>query len=159
MFTSIKTHGVLAMLFVAVISTLFVWPIIEKRMVTPTVSDVKTSIPAYENASTTDILIELPFPDAVVGKQFSVLGKARGYWFFEASFPVFLIGKDGNEIAQGIAVAQDEWMTTEFVPFRADLKVRDQHYIGLATLILKKDNPSGESERDASVSFPITVEY
>jgi hypothetical protein len=113
----------------------------------------------YTNATSDNIVVDLPFPDAVVGKEFSVLGKARGTWFFEASFPVELLDEDGNRLAQGIAQAQSDWMTTEFVNFKADLKVTDQNYIGPATLILHKDNPSGEASRDASVSFRINVEY
>ncbi|MHB0978063.1 MAG: Gmad2 immunoglobulin-like domain-containing protein [Minisyncoccota bacterium] len=113
----------------------------------------------YTNATSDSIQVELPYPDAVVGKEFSVLGKARGTWFFEASFPVVLLDKDGQILAQGIAQANGEWMTTEFVPFKADLKVMNQNYIGKGTLILKKDNPSGDAVRDASVSFEINIEY
>jgi hypothetical protein len=34
-----------------------------------------------------------------------------------------------------------------------------ESYIGEATLVLKKDNPSGLPNKDASISFKITVEY
>lgn len=112
----------------------------------------------YENATSDLIQVELPFPGAVTGKSFSVIGKARGYWFFEASFPVVVLDKDGNELTTVIATAQDEWMTEDFVPFKADITVPES-YIGPATLVLKKDNPSGDPERDASVSFPFTIEY
>jgi hypothetical protein len=112
----------------------------------------------YDRASADTIVVTLPFPDAVVGKEFSVLGRARG-WYFEASFPVELLDKDGNVLAQAPAQAQGDWMTSEFVDFKADLVVANQNYIGPATLVLKKDNPSGEPQNDASVSLPITVEY
>lgn len=115
--------------------------------------------PTYTNATPNDIVVTLPFPGAVTGKSFSVLGKARGYWFFEASFPVRVLDKDGNQI--GVALASPvsgEWMTTEFVDFKAELAVPDT-YLGPATLVLEKDNPSGDSERDAQVSFPFTIEY
>lgn len=112
----------------------------------------------YSNATSNDIVTELPFPGAVTGKVFSVIGKARGNWFFEASFPVVVLDKSGNTLATGIAQAQSDWMTTEFVPFKADIKIPDS-YTGKATLILKKDNPSGMTEKDASVSFEFTIEY
>lgn len=112
----------------------------------------------YRNASSDLIVVELPFPGAVTGKDFAVIGKARGFWFFEASFPIEVLDKDGKLLASGVAQAQGEWMTEDFVPFKADLKV-PQSYIGEATLILKKDNPSGLPENDASASFPFTVEY
>ncbi len=112
----------------------------------------------YNNASPDLITVQLPYPGAVVGKQFSVLGKARGSWYFEASFPVKVLDKNGNVLAQTPAQAQGDWMTTEFVPFKADLTV-PQSYIGPATLVLKNDNPSGDPARDKSLSFPITIEY
>jgi hypothetical protein len=49
-------------------------------------------------------------------------------------------------------------MTTEFVPYKAEV-VLPESYIGEATLVLKKDNPSGMAENDASAEFNITVEY
>lgn len=112
----------------------------------------------YSNASTSLITVDLPFPGAVVGKEFSVIGKARGTWYFEASFPVQLLDKDGNILASTPAQAQGDWMTENFVPFKADFKVPES-YIGPATLILKKDNPSGLPEHEAFISFPISVEY
>jgi hypothetical protein len=56
-----------------------------------------------------------------------------------------------------VAQAQGDWMTEDFVPFKADIKVPDT-FGGNATLILTKDNPSGLPEHDASISFPITIE-
>lgn len=113
----------------------------------------------YANASVNDITLTLPFPGAVVGKQFSLIGEARGYWYFEASFPAELVSPDGTVLWQGPVSADGEWMTTDFVPFKADVVVSDQSYIGPATLILKRDNPSGEPENDASLTVPIVVEY
>ncbi len=112
----------------------------------------------YKNSTANDIVPELPFPGAVTGKEFSVVGKARGTWYFEASFPVKVLDKDGKVLAQGPAQAQSDWMTTEFVPFKIDIKV-PQTYTGPATIVLEKDNPSGIPEKDASISFPITIEY
>jgi len=112
----------------------------------------------YENSSTDLIVVELPFPGAVTGKEFSVIGKARGYWFFEATFPMLLLDKDGNTIATGYSQAEGEWMVEDFVPFKGEMKVPES-YIGPATLILGKSNASGLPEHDASISFPITIEY
>lgn len=112
----------------------------------------------YINATADNIKVELPFPDAVVGKEFSVIGEARGTWYFEASFPVQVLDKDGNQLAVVPAQAQGEWMTEDFVPFKADLKIPES-YIGPATLVLKKDNPSDMRQYDASISFLINIEY
>lgn len=112
----------------------------------------------YSNASVDLIKIDTPFPGAVTGKEFSVKGSARGTWFFEASFPVELRDANNVVIASGPAHADGDWMTENFVPFSIDLKVPDA-FMGKATLYLRKDNPSGLPENEASASFPITVEY
>lgn len=121
------------------------------------VEEVKTEA-LYENATKDSIVVDLPFPGAVTGKEFMVKGKARGTWYFEASFPIHLLDETGKVIATGIAQAEGEWMTENFVPFTATMKAPES-YRGRATLVLQKDNPSGLAEHDASVSFPITVEY
>jgi hypothetical protein len=59
---------------------------------------------------------------------------------------------------QVVAQAQGDWMTEEFVPYKADIKIPNA-YTGKATILLKKDNPSGLVEKDASISFPFTIEY
>ncbi|OGI63480.1 hypothetical protein A2914_01555 [Candidatus Nomurabacteria bacterium RIFCSPLOWO2_01_FULL_41_21] len=112
----------------------------------------------YVNATDDMIKVELPFPDAVTGKEFSVIGEARGMWYFEATFPIEVLDKDGNVLASWYAEAQSEWMTEDFVPFRGDLKVPES-YIGPATLVLHRSNASGLPEHDASISFPFTIEY
>ncbi|MEK7511240.1 MAG: Gmad2 immunoglobulin-like domain-containing protein [Patescibacteria group bacterium] len=123
----------------------------------PTPAQTASKI-TYMNANANNIVVESPTPDAVTGKEFSVIGKARGPWYFEASFPVEVLDANGKTIASGVAQAQGEWMTENFVPFKANLKVPDA-YTGPATLVLHKDNPSGLPENDASVSFPFTIEF
>lgn len=114
--------------------------------------------PTYKNASSDLIQVELPYPGAVTGKEFKIIGKARGYWFFEGTFPVELQTLDGNILGGGVATAEGEWMTEDFVSFSAEMQTPSA-FIGPAILILKKDNPSGLPENDASMSFPITIEF
>jgi len=111
----------------------------------------------YKNTSAEYIVVDTPFPGAVTGKEFKVMGRARRF-YFEASFPVEVLDKDGKQLFIGPAQAQGDWMVDAFVPFEINVKVPDS-YIGPATLILHKDNPSGLPEHDASMSFPITIEY
>lgn len=103
------------------------------------------------------IRIDSPLPGATIGENFTVTGKARGAWFFEASFPITIVDASGKILTQGIAQAKSDWMTSDFVPFTANIKL-PVSYIGTATLIAKKDNPSGLPENDASVSFSIIKE-
>ena len=105
------------------------------------------------------IRLESPRPNQVIGSPLVITGEARGYWFFEASFPVFLTNWDGLIIAQGIATAQDEWMTGDFVPFKATLNfvVDENVYSNRGTLILQKDNPSGLPEHDDALEIPVLI--
>jgi hypothetical protein len=114
--------------------------------------------PTYANGSTTDIVVTTPFPGGVTGKTFSVIGKARGPWYFEATFLLQVVAENGTVLATTPVHAQGDWMVTGFVPFKADITI-PASYTGKAIIILKKDNPSGDPARDASLSIPITVEY
>lgn len=116
--------------------------------------------PTYVNASADNIVISNPTPGSVVGKPITVMGQARGGWFFEASFPIEVRSATGTVIATGIGepVGGASWMTEDFVPFSSTIEIPDS-YIGEAVLTLKNDNPSGLPENDRSVSFPITIEY
>ncbi|MFZ2484494.1 MAG: Gmad2 immunoglobulin-like domain-containing protein, partial [Minisyncoccia bacterium] len=99
-----------------------------------------------------------PRPNQEIASPLVITGEARGYWFFEASFPVMLVDWDGRIIAQGIATAKDEWMTENFVPFEATLTftVDPNVYSKRGSLILQKDNPSGLPEHDDALEIPIT---
>lgn len=112
----------------------------------------------YENASADRIRVALPYPGAVTGKTFTVTGEARGGWYFEASFPIEVQRPDGSVLVSTYATAAGDWMTESFVPFTATVTVPET-YIGPAVLVLRRDNASGLPEHDASMSFPITIEY
>lgn len=100
------------------------------------------------------IKISAPMPDEIVKSPLIISGVARGYWFFEASFPVNLVDDSGNEIASGIAQAEGNWMTAEFVPFKAELNF-EKPSAKSGKLILKKDNPSGLSQNDDELIIPV----
>jgi len=105
------------------------------------------------------IRLAAPQPNATVTSPLTLTGEARGYWYFEASFPVFLVDWDGRIIAQGIATAKSEWMTENFVPFEAKLEfvVDPQVYSNRGALILQKDNPSGLPEHDDALEIPVVI--
>ena len=114
--------------------------------------------PTYVNASADLIRVTNPTPGSVVGKPITVMGEARGTWYFEASFPIEIRDAQGEVLATGHAEAQGDWMTENFVPFTATVAIPES-YIGEAVLVLMNDNPSGLPENARSVSFPITIEY
>src|SRR5438067_367295 len=101
------------------------------------------------------VRVYTPSQNAQVSSPLSLLGEARGTWYFEASFPVELKDASGKTIAQVPAQAQGDWMTTEFVPFSLSLTFPAQPSGSKGTLILHKDNPSGNPARDDSVSIPV----
>ncbi len=53
------------------------------------------------------------------------------------------------------ATANDNWMTTEFVPFSSSLEFTPPKETDIGFLILKKDNPSGLPENDDQIEIPI----
>jgi hypothetical protein len=125
---------------------------------TPFVSDnVQTHIDSKADL----ISLQSPLPNALISSPLTITGKARGNWFFEATFPVLLTNWDGLIIAEGFATAESDWMTTEFVPFKATLDFVSPYgdgtedFMKRGSLILKKDNPSGLQEYDNSLEIPV----
>jgi len=103
------------------------------------------------------IQITSPLPNQKISSPLVIKGKARGGWFFEASFPVFVTNWDGLIIGEGYAQADGDWMTSEFVPYTATITFSTASITpyNRGTLILKKDNPSGMPENDDALEIPI----
>ena len=110
----------------------------------------------WHHANSNDILVSQPTPGSTVPHSFAVSGSARGGWYFEASFPIQILDKDGNELFQAPVQAQGDWMTADFVPFGVSVSIPNE-YSGRATIILKNDNPSGLPENERSVSIPVVI--
>ena len=104
------------------------------------------------------IRVASPRPNDKISSPVVIKGEARGTWFFEASFPVFITDWDGKIVVQGIATAKSEWMTTDFVPFEAILTYKaEKSYSNKGTLILRKDNPSGLPQHDDALGIPVIL--
>jgi len=109
------------------------------------------------------IRLDSPKVGATIKSPLQVEGRARGTWYFEASFPIVLVDWDGKIIAESHAEAQSDWMTQDFVPFSGVIEfsspVEGQSdapdFMKRGTLILKKDNPSGLPENDAALEIPV----
>jgi len=96
-----------------------------------------------------------PHLGGIVPSPLTIGGEARGNWFFEASFPVEILDSNGKQIAIAPAQAQGDWMTENFVPFRATLVFKTVPTTATGTLVLHKDNPSGLPEHDDELVMPI----
>jgi len=83
-----------------------------------------------------------------------ITGEARGSWFFEASFPVYLYDDNGKEIVSSIAQAQSDSLTENFVPFKTTL-IFAVPETNEGTLVFKNDNPSGLIENEKKIEIPI----
>ena len=109
------------------------------------------SAPIKEN----NIIVDAPKANDLISSPYEITGQART-WYFEASFPINLLDENDKEIAFAIAQAQDDWMTTEFVPFKATLEFlvdKDQN----GTLVFMKDNPSDLPEHDEKYEMPVRL--
>jgi hypothetical protein len=113
--------------------------------------------PSVQPTATADnmLVVYEPLSGATATSPLTVRGKARGNWFFEASFPVILKDSAGHILAQKPAQAKTDWMTTDFVEFEVTLTFA-KPTTATGTLILKKDNPSGLPQNDDSRQIPVT---
>ncbi|KKT96360.1 MAG: hypothetical protein UW98_C0046G0006 [Parcubacteria group bacterium GW2011_GWC2_45_15] len=101
------------------------------------------------------INLVFPRPNQKISSPLTISGRARGSWFFEASFPVKLTDASGQIISQGLAVAQGNWMTPDFVDFTAEL-IFGPVIASTGRLILVKDNPSALPENDDQLIVPVS---
>jgi hypothetical protein len=125
----------------------------------PSPAATSAPTPPNQNPSHPLIKLESPLENQLVRSPLRISGQARGNWFFEATFPVVLTNWDGLIIAQGVASAEGDWMTEEFVPFTAELKfVSDTTVSNRGSLILQKANPSGLSVNDDAYEITVLFE-
>lgn len=107
-------------------------------------------------------LIEIDAPQSGVQVQnpITLSGRARGYWFFEASAPVVVVDWDGRIIGEGYVTADGEWMTEDLVPFSGEVSydLPVDSYSASGTVIFRRDNPSGLPENDAAVEVPVVLQ-
>lgn len=160
-----KKSPILIFCGLAIIAFLILYFVKNLRLFTPDAFQTtapelqKTKDQAIRSLKGEIIYIESPKPEEKISSPLVVTGRARGPWFFEASFPLVLTDWDGRIIAQSYAQAQGEWMTTEYVPFEGTLVFEnpswDAEFSKRGSLILKKDNPSGLPEYDDAIEFTV----
>ncbi|OGZ32496.1 MAG: hypothetical protein A2V69_02200 [Candidatus Portnoybacteria bacterium RBG_13_40_8] len=100
------------------------------------------------------IVVESPIANEEISSPLIIKGRARGFWFFEASFPVKLMDANGKVIGVIAATAKDDWMTSEFVSFEAKL-IFSAPGTQKGFLVFEKDNPSGLPENADELRMPI----
>jgi hypothetical protein len=117
-----------------------------------------TSTPSLPATSTADmrnfIRVTTPVEDQLVRSPLLVQGEARGTWYFEASFPVKVFDANGIQLVAVPAQAQGEWMTEDFVPFKAEMRFATPT-TETGTLVFENDNPSGLPEFSKEYRIPV----
>lgn len=110
------------------------------------------------NCSSDRVIVQEPLPGATISSPLVVRGQARGNWFFEGDFPLRLLDREGQVLAQGYATAQGEWMTGDLVPFEGTLVFVRPPTARTGLLVLEKDNPSERRELDDALELPVSFE-
>jgi hypothetical protein len=139
-----------------------IWFFWSERVHAPVISGIPTQDSELKGKLSADMaadpaqMVELtsPLPSQFV-TPITLTGRARGPWYFEASFPVELRDSSNTLIVTAVAQAQSDWMTENWVPFTVTLSFPAQPIGSTGTLVLKKDNPSGEPLNDASLVIPV----
>ena len=102
------------------------------------------------------IVVTIPEGGRAITSPLTVGGQARGNWYFEGTFPIDVLAADGSVIGKGLATAQGEWMTEEFVPFTGSItSTAPREGMKSGIVLFKKDNPSGLPENEDSLAVPV----
>ncbi len=138
-------------IFIALIGGCFYYLVSQDKIknLTPTINPTTTPKPDQQ------IFINEIKDGQKIQSPLVITGSAKGTWYFEASFPIKLIDQNGKLIATAIAQAQSDWMTTNFVPFKATLTFK-KPTTSTGKLIFQKDNPSGLPQNSAQKEIDIT---
>ena len=95
-----------------------------------------------------------PVPNQLISSPLTIKGEARGYWFFEGSFPIMLLGSNGAVLAEGLATTSNDWMTDDYVYFESKLEYETPS-VNEGVLILKQADPSGQGKAK-ELQVPVT---
>jgi len=101
-----------------------------------------------------EVFVASPQPNQIVSSPLTIEGKARGSWFFEASFPIKIVDGQDNEIAASHVQALGDWMTSDFVDFKGEIRFISPA-LSSGTLILQNDNPSGLLQNAKEFKVPL----
>lgn len=114
-------------------------------------ANTNTTLPTNGN-----IIVYSPQMGQAVKSPITLEGQAKGFWYFEASFPVKLFDENGKEIGATAVQAQGDWMTENFVRFKGELS-----YNSIATttgmLVFERDNPSGLPQNIEEYRVPVFI--
>lgn len=96
--------------------------------------------------------------DIVVHKNYEIAveGEARWTWYFEAEFGVAVMDDNNNLLSQWYVMTDQEWMTTDYVPFMWEISYVDPE-TEYWYVVFSKANPSWLEELDEKVSVRVKI--
>lgn len=103
------------------------------------------------------IVIDTPKPFQKVQNPIYIKGKAKGFFFFEATFPVRIEDENGNIVKEFYIMTKENWMSEDFVSFETNLYIDDLK-IKRCFIIFEKANPSGLKENKFEIKIPVYFE-
>lgn len=103
------------------------------------------------------IVIEYPEPYGKVKSPVLIKGKARGYFFFEANFPIKIIDENGNVLVSDYIDTKENWMTENFVFFEKYINVNFGK-TKRGFIVFERANPSGLKENEFLLYLPVYFE-
>jgi hypothetical protein len=139
---------------IIVLIIIFIFALSSCSILAPAETTSKETSIKEQDTTSDQIKVSKPAPNQVVQSPLIIEGEALGTWFFEATFPVKLVDANGNIVATHFAQAQGEWMTEDFVSFKAQIEF-EKPATATGVLVLEKDNPSGLPENDAKIEIPV----
>lgn len=135
-----------------------IWWLTSERDISPNPNDGNDSPILDDEPDAAEIpnliIVDRPLISEQISSPLTVIGEARGTWYFEASAPVRLEDANGTVLAQHFITAQGEWMTENFVPFEGTLTFSTPQ-TATGVLILQNDNPSGLPENSRELRIPV----
>lgn len=100
------------------------------------------------------IFLKKPTLNEIIENPVLIEGSARGFWFFEAEFPIKIFDETGSLLGWTLARAKGDWMTENFVEFEAILEFKSSPS-KRGIIVLEKNNPSGLAEYDDKLILPV----
>jgi hypothetical protein len=85
-------------------------------------SQLKATQDKISNMKNSIVLNNLE-PLSQITSSSTITGKAVGSWYSSGNFDILILDESGHQLATSTAVAQSEWLTTDFVNFKADIKL------------------------------------
>lgn len=122
--------------------------------VSPTPSIVPSPFPTHQSISITS-----PKPGSIISQRVTIVGKAKGSWFNEGRFPVFVLDEEDKEVGSGSAIAQvDIFSSEEYIPFAATISL-DPDKSSPGSIKFVQDSPSGLTGNEFTYQIPVFIEF